>query len=342
MGKHSYKYKLNCHHRRQAQKARREHDKTPVGKAELEAKRDAKRRRASANGLQVSENLAIAIGELQHAIDDVGHAIDDTGSEVGCTVDEDFFTYTKPAAEDLRKPTTKPAAEDCPTPATKPARKPTTNPTAEDCCKPTTKPTAEEQPEEAQEAAPTTPRAQEAACDWIDSELPRLSPLPSAPPSVCHIFNTLSPRVQPCSGGGDGGVGGMTSVQREASFVQSCGYFGVGGRMPSSPSYTTGSPEVKKTSSLVHDVDAGTSSMHQVYSPDPFNVGNIGGEGRAGKIGRLARRGPKFDCLAFVDASVAQEKAPTVDGKRDRKKTDVLTYQPSHIPKRTLRESPSK
>ena len=336
MGKHSYKYKLNGHHRRQAQKARREHDKTPVGKAELEAKRDAKRRRAS-----VSENLAIAIGELQHAIDDVGHAIDDTGSEVGCTVDEDFFTYTKPAAEDRRKPTTKPAAEDCPTPAMKPARKPTTKPAAEDCRKPTTKPAAEEQPEEAQEAAPTTPRAQEAACDWIDSELPRLSPLPSAPPSVCHIFNTLSPRVQPCSGGGDGGVGGMTSVQREASFVQSCG-FGVGGRMPSSLSYTTGSPEVKKTSSLVHDVDAGTSSMHQVYSPDPFNVGNIGGEGGAGKIGRLARRGPKFDCLSFVDAGVAQEKAPTVDGKRDRKKTDVLTYQPSHIPKRTLRELPSK
>ena len=305
MGKHSYKYKLNGHRRRQAQKARREHDKTPVGKAELEAKRDAKRRRAS-----VSENLAIAIRELQHAIDDVGHAIDDTGSEVGCTVDEDFFTYTKPAAEDRRKPTTKPAAEDRP------------------------KPAAEEQPEEAQEAA----------CDWPthDSELPRLSPLPSAPPSVCHIFNTLSSRVQPGSGGGDGGVGGMTSVQREASFVQSCGYFGVGGRMPSSLSYTTGSPEVKKTSSLVHDVDAGTSSMHKVYSPDPFNVDDIGGEGGPSKIGRLARRGPKFDCLAFVDASVAQEKAPTVDGKRDRKKTDVLTYQPSHIPKRTLRESPSK
>ena len=75
MGKHSYKYKLNGHRRRQAQKARREHDKTPVGKAELEAKRDAKRRRASANGLQVSENLAIAIRELQHAIDDVGDAI---------------------------------------------------------------------------------------------------------------------------------------------------------------------------------------------------------------------------------------------------------------------------
>ena len=252
----------------------------------------------------------------------MGHAIDDTGSEVGCTVDEDFFTYTKPAAEDRRKPTTKPAAEDCPTPATKPA--------------------LEEQPEEAQEAAPTTPRAQEAACDWINSELPRLSPLPSAPPSVSHIFNTLSSRVQPGSGCGDGGVGGMTSVQREASFLQSCGYFGVGGRMPSSLSYTTGSPEVKKTSSLVHDVDAGTSSMHKVYSPDPFNVDDIGGEGGPSKPTRLARRGPKLDCLAFVDASVAQEKAPTVDGKRDRKKTDVLTYQPSHIPKRTLRESPSK
>ena len=82
--------------------------------------------------------------------------------------------------------------------------------------------------------------------------------------------------------------------------------------------------------------------MQKVYSPDPFNVDNIGGEGGPSKIGRLAHRGPKFDCLSFVDAGVAQEKAPTVDGKRDRKKTDVLTYQPSHIPKRTLRESPSK
>ena len=108
MGKHSYKYKLNSHLRRQAQKARREHDKTPVGKAELEAKRDAKRRRASANGLQFSENLSIAIGELQHAIDDVGDAINFDLAirlEVGCTVDEDssfdepsIFTHTKPAA----------------------------------------------------------------------------------------------------------------------------------------------------------------------------------------------------------------------------------------------------
>ena len=221
------------------------------------------------------------------------YAIDDMGSDVGCAVAEDstfdepsIFTHTRTVSgawvlRGPHDPRPKPAAEDCPKPATTPA--------------------VEEQAEEAQEAA----------CDWPthDSELPRLSSLgmaeakaafcqpsaleemlrlggkcpvslpPRAPRLGSLILDTLSSRVQPVSGDGNGGIGGMTPVQREAAFLQSCGFFGVGGRMPSSLSYTTGSPEVKKTSSLVHDVDAGTSSMQKVYSPDPFNLDNIGGEG---------------------------------------------------------------